>query len=150
MEDVKFNVNTLNAGKKLLSYNTKPGNVIGTIYDILKNCSEEYVENLEVIKGKLYYSSNNENKIKRAVELGVEIMPYEIVDGVLLSSNKNLGIVDEKTGALVIPSSVQTFAKDCFNNSNKLEKIIEHKEKDSISGSPWGCINGARAVEWRP
>ena len=125
MEDVKFDVNTFNAGKKLLSYNTKPANKTGTIYDVLENCSDLYVDDLEIIKGKLYYSTDNERKIKWAKEIGIEIMTYEIVDGVLISSNKNVGIVDEKTGALVIPSSVTSIGEGSFANIRRQGIIFD-------------------------
>ena len=47
-----------------------------------------------------------------------------------------------------IPSSV-TSMEQCFTSTTNLKKIIINKEKDSISGEPWGCPFGARAIEWR-
>lgn len=49
----------------------------------------------EIIKGKIYYVSQDKNVIPIAVELGFSINPYEITDdGVLRSSAMNLYLVD--------------------------------------------------------
>ena len=49
----------------------------------------------EIIKGKIYYVSQDKNVIPIAVELGFSINPYEITDsGVLKSSSMNLYLVD--------------------------------------------------------
>ena len=49
-----------------------------------------------------------------------------------------------------IPSSVTSISRTCFSNSTNLKEIIIHKEKGSITGSPWGCPPGDKAVIWQP
>ena len=56
----------------------------------------------------------------------------------------------QKLTQIEIPSSVEQIGSSCFGSCSKLEKIIIHKSKGSISGSPWGCPTGERAVEWKP
>ena len=47
-----------------------------------------------------------------------------------------------------IPSSVTEIGTGCFGNCTNLTEIIVHKKKGEISGSPWGCIYGERAIKW--
>lgn len=47
-----------------------------------------------------------------------------------------------------IPNSINTIGVNCFSNTPNLKEIIIHKEKDSISGSPWGSNYGERAIIW--
>ena len=47
-----------------------------------------------------------------------------------------------------IPNSVTTIKQNCFHNVNNLEEIIINKPEGSISGAPWGCSVGLRAVKW--
>ncbi len=50
--------------------------------------------------------------------------------------------------SIEIPSSVREIDTSCFSNSTNLRKVIIHKQKDDISGSPWGCIYGDKAIIW--
>lgn len=47
-----------------------------------------------------------------------------------------------------IPSSVTEIGTGCFGNCTNLTEIIVHKKKGEISGAPWGCIYGERAIKW--
>ena len=75
----------------------------GNIYTVLKNSSKKYVDNFEVIKGELYYFSQNEKEKKWAQEIGIKVSPYIIIDGELMSTGDNLGLMDEATGSIIIP-----------------------------------------------
>ncbi len=46
-----------------------------------------------------------------------------------------------------IPSSVTNMSNNCFLESPNLKKIIIHNK--DLKGSPWGCIIGDKAVEWK-
>ena len=49
-----------------------------------------------------------------------------------------------------IPGTVENIGNDAFSRCNALTKIIVKKSKNSISGSPWGCPYGDKAVIWEP
>lgn len=51
---------------------------------------------------------------------------------------------------LEIPSSVQTIESGAFSECSNLKNVLIRKEKNSISGSPWGCVYGERAMKWQP
>lgn len=53
-----------------------------------------------------------------------------------------------KLTKIEIPNSIKEISTGCFGNSNNLREIIIHKKKGEISGSPWGCIFGDRAIFW--
>ena len=48
---------------------------------------------------------------------------------------------------LEIPNSIESI-KECFQEASSLKEIIIDKPKNSISGSPWGCVYGERAIKW--
>lgn len=49
-----------------------------------------------------------------------------------------------------IPSNVSEIGERCFENcGNNLKQIIIHKPKGSISGSPWKCVYGEKAIIWQ-
>ena len=50
--------------------------------------------------------------------------------------------------SIFIPSSV-TSISGSFVGCTKLRQITIDKEKGSISGAPWGCIYGDRAIFWK-
>ena len=47
-----------------------------------------------------------------------------------------------------IQSNIKEISSFAFNTANNLSEIIIHKEAGSISGSPWGCTIGNKAVQW--
>ncbi len=92
-------------------YNTQPQGETGTIKTIINNISDEYLEKLEVQKGKLLINTKDKDEVEIAQSLGIEVNPYDITeDGELLSSNGNLLLVDEN-GTLTIPASIKTKLK---------------------------------------
>ena len=47
-----------------------------------------------------------------------------------------------------IQSNIKEILDYAFSSANNLSEIIIHKEAGSISGSPWGCTIGNKAVSW--
>ena len=91
--DDEYDLDTLYANDKTIRYE---GNEVGTgITEICSSIKKGDEKKFEIIKGKIYYVSQDKNVIPIAVELGFSINPYEITDsGVLRSSSMNLYLVD--------------------------------------------------------
>ncbi len=49
---------------------------------------------------------------------------------------------------LEIPNSIEVIGNWAFSECSNLREIIIDKSKGSISGSPWGCTYGERAIKW--
>ena len=146
VENPEFYESSLTAGKDNLYYNTKTSENEKTIKDIISDVKDEYLESLEVIKGKLIINTQDKNIIKVAQSVGVEPNPYVIKDGELMSNNGNLLLVDEngtltlpdsvtKIGegafanveglkTIIIPGTVKTIGKNAFSNNTTLEKVV--------------------------
>ena len=124
MQDLNFEPTSLNAGKSSLSYNTKQDSENGSIYTILKDAPQEYVDNFEIIKGELIFNSQNRKQLELARDIGISINPYKIEGGELLSSETNLMLMDEKTGTLTIPDSITSIGDGAFANVTELRKVI--------------------------
>lgn len=92
MED-EYDLDTLYANDKTIRYE---GNEVGSgITEICSSIKKGDEKKFEIIKGKIYYVSQDKKVIPIAVELGFSINPYEITDdGVLRSSAMNLYLVD--------------------------------------------------------
>lgn len=90
--DDEYDLDTLYANDKTIRYE---GNEVGTgIAEICSSIKKGDEKKFEIIKGKIYYVSQDKNVIPIAVELGFSINPYEITDGgVLKSSSMNLYLV---------------------------------------------------------
>ena len=91
--DDEYDLDTLYANDKTIRYE---GNEVGTgITEICSSIKKGDEKKFEIIKGKIYYVSQDKKVIPIAVELGFSINPYEITDdGVLRSSAMNLYLVD--------------------------------------------------------
>lgn len=91
--DDEYDLDTLYANDKTIRYE---GNVVGSgITEICSSIKKGDEKKFEIIKGKIYYVSQDKKVIPIAVELGFSINPYEITDdGVLRSSAMNLYLVD--------------------------------------------------------
>ena len=123
IEDLDFKKNTLNAGINSLSYNTKTDDEEGNIKTVITTLSNKYIDMLEIIKGELTLHTKDKNLIEIAKLVGIEPNPYDIVDGVLLSSTGNLLLMDQ-SGTLTIPNSVTTIGEGAFANLDGLKTII--------------------------
>ena len=119
----KFEIESLNAADNGLTYNTKTNEKEKDIYDVIPTAKKGYYSEFEIIKGELYYKGDVEQKLIWAKELGIGIIPYEIVDGVLISSNSNLLLLDS-TGTVRIPYNVTKIDTGVFNNLEGLRKVI--------------------------
>ena len=133
-ENSEFYESSLTAGKNNLYYNTKTSEDEKTIKDIIKDVKDEYLDSLEVVKGKLTVNTKDKNIIKVAQAVGVEPNPYDIRDGVLQSSDGNLLLMDEN-GTLTIPDSVVTIGSGAFSGVTGLKTIIIPGTVKTISTS---------------
>ena len=125
MENIEFEETSLTAGKENLYYNTQESGETGNIKTIIPDISDVYIEKLEVIKGKLLINTKEKDEIKIAQEIGIEVNPYDITeDGVLVSSDGNLLLMDEETGSLTIPETVTAIGEGAFTNLEGLKTII--------------------------
>ena len=122
-ENPEFYESSLTAGKNNLYYNTKTAEDEKTIKDIINDVKDEYLDSLEVVKGKLTINTQDKDIIKVAQAVGVEPNPYVIKDGELISSNGNLLLVDEN-GTLTLPDSVTKIGEGAFSNVEGLKTII--------------------------
>ena len=119
----KFEIESLNAADNGLTYNTKTNDKETNIYDVIPTAKKGYYSEFEIIKGELYYKGDVEQKLIWAKELGIGIIPYEIVDGVLISANSNLLLLDS-TGTVRIPYNVKKIDTGVFNNLEGLTRVI--------------------------
>ena len=60
------------------------------------------------------------------------------------------GILFDSTSMkkIEIQSNIKEISTSAFSSAKNLSEIIIHKEAGSISGSPWGCTIGNKAVSW--
>ena len=60
------------------------------------------------------------------------------------------GIFNSSTSLkkIEIQSKIKEISTNAFSYARNLSEIIIHKEAGSISGSPWGCTIGNKAVSW--
>ena len=47
-----------------------------------------------------------------------------------------------------IPISIKEINSNCFNDSVNLKEIRIHKKRGEVTGDPWGCIYGDKAIIW--
>ena len=127
LENMEFDKETLFAGKDTLRYNTQKEGETGTIKTICPEMKSNYVEKIQIKKGKIILDTKNKREIKIAQSLGIEVNPYEIQDGELVASDGNLLLVDN-SGTLKIPESVTKIGEGAFSNTSldgiPLKKII--------------------------
>lgn len=122
VKDPEFDPETLNAATSLLKYNTK-SDTEGNITSIIENIDSDYFTSIEVIKGVLYLSTQDKQVSDIAKILGIGVSPFNIVDGVLLSTDGNLLIMDEY-GAVTIPGSAESIGSGAFANVEGLKTVI--------------------------
>ncbi len=162
---------SLTAGKSNLFYNTQSQGEqgIGTIRDVIENISDEYFEKMEIIKGELLINTKDDNEIEIAQSLGIKVNPYDIVDGVLLSSGNNLALADEEgtltipdnvteigEGAfakeglktIIIPGTVKKIAKNAFAYNTTLENVIMQEGVEEIGASAFLNCSNLKNIEF--
>ena len=123
MESTNFLEDTLNASKNSLEYNTKNNTSENSIRNIINNIENKYIDKIEVIKGKLVYNTQESREIEWAKGLNIDVNPYDIENGELMSSRGNLLLMDS-TGTLTIPSNVTKIGYGAFSGLDGLKKII--------------------------
>ncbi len=123
MEDKEFQESSLIAGNNLLKYNTKKESENGDISLIIPSIKENQKSKIDIIKGKMYYITKDENETKWLSEIGIEANPFDIENGELKSANSNSNLVDEN-GTLIIPASVSKIAEGAFTNVSGLQTVI--------------------------
>ena len=60
----------------------------------------------------------------------------------------NILLYSSNIKKIEIQSNIKEININAFAGGNNLSEIIIHKEAGSISGSPWGCTIGNKAVSW--
>ena len=124
LENNEFEPTSITSGENSLIYNTQEGGTNGSIYDVLTSLEgTDFAGKMEIIRGELLLNSTDETEIRVAQELGIRVNPYLIVDGVLLSANTNLALMDEN-GSLTIPENVKAIGEGAFADLSGLKTII--------------------------
>ena len=123
LQNLQYNPETLNAGKNTLVYDTQPEDEQGSIKDIIKSIKDEYLDKFEVVNGKLVMNTTDDIESEIASNLGIQVNPFDIIDGVLQSSDKNLNL-QGNNGVVVIPSLVTEIANGVFSDVEGLKEII--------------------------
>lgn len=121
MEDVGFSDDTLSAGKNNLSYGGEKKD--GNIKTIIPDLKDDYLDEIEVIKGKLVLRTTDNSKINSAKIANVSVNPYEIKDGELMSAGENLDLVSGD-GSLTIPENVTKIGSGSFSGVDGLKTVI--------------------------
>ncbi|MEE0769216.1 MAG: leucine-rich repeat domain-containing protein, partial [Clostridia bacterium] len=96
----------------------------GNIYDAIQSLrNSDFAGKLEVIGGELLLNRTDKVEIEVAKSLDIRVNPYLILDGVLLSAETNLALMDE-SGVLTLPESVKKIGNGAFANLSGLKTII--------------------------
>ena len=123
-ENVEYMQESLNAGKTVLSYNTQGSEATdGNIQTVIPSMGDEYLNKFEIINGELIVNTADSTEIEVARALGIQSNPYDIVDGVLTSSNENLSL-QAPNGVLRIPDSVTVIGSGAFSGVKGLKEVI--------------------------
>ena len=170
VENEEFKEDSITAGETTLVYNTLEEGKNGSIYDVitsLKNSS--LFGKMEIIKGELLINSQNMTEINVAKQLGILVNPYKIEEGVLLSSNTNLALMDS-TGTvtipegviaigegafaklsglktIIIPGTVKEIRKNAFNSNADLEKVILEEGIETIGEGAFAWCEKLTTIE---
>ena len=124
MENIEFDEKTLTVGENTLIYNTMKDGEKGNIKTVIPNLQDEYLSDIQIIKGNLSIKTQNKNTIKIAQKVGIDVNPYDITeDGELSSSMGNLLLMGDD-GTLVLPDNVKKIGYGAFSGVSGLKKII--------------------------
>lgn len=126
--DEDFDKTMLSASVNSYCYNNvQDGNK--TIKDIIPSFDDTYAEQIEIIKGELLLTLSGKNKrndniIADAAEMvGIRINPYVIIDGVLMSNDRNLSLAEDG-GTVIIPDKVRSIGEGAFSKVSGVKTII--------------------------
>ena len=123
LESEEYELESLTAGRKTLIYNTQGENKEGNIQTIIPSMNDNYAEKFEIIKGELLLWASSELEYEIAVGMGIQVSPYIIVDGVLLSANRNLALQTEN-GVVTLPERVEEIGEGAFSGVEGLKEVI--------------------------
>lgn len=124
MENENFNEKSLTVGKDSINYNTMKDGETGNIKTIMPDLKDEYLSNVQIIKGSLSIKTQDKKIIKIAQNIGIEVNPYDITeDGELVSSTGNLLLMGND-GSLVLPDGVKKIGYGAFSGVSGLKKIV--------------------------
>ena len=122
-EDSDYNEESLNAGRTTLAYNTQGEDTEGNIQTVIPSMDDEYAGMFEIIKGEFYLYAASDLEREVATELGIQVSPYLIDNGVLLSANANLGLQTEN-GVVTLPERVTEIEQGAFSGVTGLKEVI--------------------------
>ena len=117
------------------------------LYDIRDKNNLKLVTVIYKIKGEFQIDENVKTIENYAFHNQNQMTSVYIPDGV-----ENIGLSFNYCTELTeiqIPASVKTIRNNCFDNSYNIRKINIDKPYQTIEGSPWGCIYGDKAIEWK-
>mgnify|MGYP004615038235 CR=1 FL=1 len=123
MESSDFAITSLTAYKNKLYYNTKQADDESGIEEVLGNVDDKYIEKMEIINGELCINTTNKREAEAANMAGIKVNPWDIEDGVLLSSDKNLELLGN-TDTIVIPPSIKKIGSGAFSGVTNLKKVV--------------------------
>lgn len=124
MENADFDEKSLTVGKDSINYNTMKDGETGNIKTIMPDLKDEYLSNVQIIKGSLSIKTQDKKIIKIAQNIGIDVNPYDITeDGELVSSTGNLLLMGND-GSLVLPDGVKKIGYGAFSGVSGLKKIV--------------------------
>ncbi len=152
-------------GKKV---NRIEGTVIGQDIEKLGSVSISPENERYVIENNILYSKDRKTLEKVFYHINGEFIVEPNVEKISVSAFHGQGKMTnivlpnnlKEIGSLAfnacyaltkikIPSNTVSMAGDCFNDCKNLSAIEIDKKEGSISGAPWGCPYGLRAVKWK-
>ena len=123
IESNEFDVSSIVAYKDKLYYNTKAENSKEGIEDVLGKISNKYKDKVQIVCGQICINTSSETEKRVAEQIGIKAIDIDVTDGTLISSNKNLNLIDEE-GTLTVPASVTKIGYGAFSNVKDLKKVV--------------------------
>ena len=93
------------------------------IEEVLGNVDDKYIEKMEIINGELCINTTNKREAEAANMAGIKVNPWDIENGVLLSSDKNLGLLGN-SDTIVIPPSIKKIGSGTFSGVTNIKKVV--------------------------
>ena len=130
-------------GEKTPALYNKAGNVfISPIKPLGTIQTYEIPEKVEVDDKKVTVTEIFNNAFHNQYNMTNIQLPNKI-EKINLSFNYCKGLTK-----IEIPSSIKEINSMCFDNANNLKEIRIHKKRGEVTGDPWGCIYGDKAIIW--
>ena len=130
-------------GEKTPALYNKAGNVfISPIKPLGTIQTYEIPEKVEIEGAKVIVTEIFNNAFHNQSNMTNIQLPNKI-EKINLSFNYCNGLTK-----IEIPSSIKEISSSCFNDANNLKEIRIHKKRGEVTGDPWGCIYGDKAIIW--